>query len=148
MFKVGVNELNKFVNNAIKRITNKISKTLNDLNSTINTLSNDCQKNPFYLHEIKADDVLKMFKSLRIDCSTRYNNILVSLTKPVADIASPLVYIINNCIKAHTFPSLWEIATICPISKVKIPTETSDYRPISVYSILPKNLKEYCFTKK
>ena len=83
-----------------KKFKNVIPKALNDLNSIIKTLSNDHQNYPFYLHEINADDVLKTFKSLRNDCSTGYDNMPVSLMKPIAGyIASSLAYIINNHIK-------------------------------------------------
>ena len=59
------------------------------------------------------------------DYFTGYDNIPVSLAKPVAEyIASPLAYIINNCIKIQTFPSQWKIATLYTTS-INLDTEST-----------------------
>ena len=54
---------------------------------------------------------------------------------------SPLAYIINNCTNTHTFLNQWKIVWICSIQKVKISTETSDYKLISVLPILSKTFE-------
>ena len=96
-------------------------------------------QNPFHLQHTTIETVIKIIKSLRNDCSTGYDNIPVSFIKPVAEyIASPLTFIINNCIKTNTFPKQWKIAHISPIPKVKVPITTSDYRPISILPVLSK----------
>ena len=85
-------------------------------------------------------------KSLRNDCSTVHDCTL-SPTKPVAEyIASSLAYIINNCIKIHTFTSQWKIAGISPILEVKNTNRKlrlqTDIRITNTIKILWEN----CFT--
>ena len=71
-------------------------------------------------------------------CSTGFDTIPVKYLKLVSDyIASPITNI-NNCIKANSFPKMWKIVRISPIPKVKVPTQPSDYRPISVLPVLSK----------
>ena len=78
-------------------------------------------------------------KLLRNDCSTGYDNILVSFIKTIAEhIASPLTFIINNLIEESKLPYQWKIAFISPIPKVTNPTELKNYRPISILPILSK----------
>ena len=52
--------------------------------------------------------------------------------------ASLITNIINNCIKANSFPKIRKIARISSIPKVKVPKKPSDYRPISVLPVLSK----------
>ena len=74
---------------------------------------------------------LKEIKSLRLDCSSGYDNIPINLIRPVAEsLASPLTYIINNGIDAKLFHKAWE--------KKDHPRTSDDYRPISVLPVLSK----------
>ena len=91
---------------------------------------NSLTSNPisFKLRKAAYSEVLKCLKSLPNDCSTRYDNFLVSFIKPVAEyIASPLTFLINNLTKESEFPDQWKIARIIPIPKVTNPTELKDY---------------------
>ena len=93
----------------------------------------------FKLQKVTYNNIVKSLKSLGNDCSTGYDNILVSFTKPIAEyIASPLTFIINNLIEESKFPDQWKIACISPTPKVTNPTELKDYRPISILPILSK----------
>ena len=76
---------------------------------------------------------------MKNNCSTGFDTIPVKYLKPASKyIASPITNIINNCVKTNNFPSMWKIARISPIKKVKVPTKPSDYRPISVLTVLSK----------
>ena len=64
------------------------------------------------------------------------------MVKFVAEnIASPLTYIINECIRLSVFPTEWECARISVIPKIDNPTTGDDYRPISILPILSKVFK-------
>lgn len=52
-----------------------------------------------------------------------------------------LTVIINNCLNIGYFPSGWKVARIFPVPKVSRPTGTSDFRPISLISVLAKKLE-------
>ena len=103
----------------------------------IDSLTNN--PNSFKLRKATYDEVLKCLKLLRNDCSTGYDNMQVSLIKPVAEYTtSPLTCLINNLIEQSKFPDQWRIARISSLPKVTNLTELKDYRPISILAILSK----------
>ena len=58
------------------------------------------------------------------------------LSAPV--IAEPLAQLINLSIKASQVPTQWKSSNIKPIPKITNPTSPSDYRPISITSVLSR----------
>ena len=76
---------------------------------------------------------------IRNDCSTGYDHIPATFIKPVSEfLVSPITFIINNFIKLNQFPAIWKLARISPISKIQLPVELKDYRPVSTLPILTK----------
>ena len=72
---------------------------------------------------------------MRNDCSTGNDNIPISLLKLVLEnIASPLTYIVNECIGLSVFPTEWKCARISIIPKIDSPTTD----PISILPVLSK----------
>ena len=111
-----------------------------DTEHLINNLPMDTNQ-AFRLKPTTSDKVNKIILNLRNDCSSGYDSLPVKFLKPVYEyITSPLVHIINNCIKTGTFPNQWKIARVCPIPKVKNPSEPKDFRPISILPVLSKVL--------
>lgn len=53
-------------------------------------------------------------------------------------ISGPITHIINWCIVTSSFPKLWNIARISPISKVNEPRCDADHRPVSILPTLSK----------
>ena len=43
--------------------------------------------------------------------------------------AKPIAHLLNASLAASVVPSQWKKAWICPIAKIKNPTENSHYRP-------------------
>ena len=96
-------------------------------------------KPSFKLRPVSYKETLQEVKSIRNDCSTGNDNIPISLVKLVAEsIASPLIYIINECIRLSVFPTEWKCARISVIPKIDNPTTGDDYRPISILPVLSK----------
>ena len=61
------------------------------------------------------------------------------MVKLVAEnIASPLTYIINECIRLSVFPTEWKCARISAIPKIDNPKTGDYYRPISILPVLSK----------
>ena len=58
-------------------------------------------------------------------------------------ICEPLLTIYNNCIKQAFFPAQWKNSIIHPIKKINNPTQTNQYRPISITPILFRILEKY-----
>ena len=76
---------------------------------------------------------------LRSDTSTGIDNILGKFAKLAKEhLASPLQYIINNCITQSAFPEAWKIARISPIPKAHQPLCEADNRPVSILPALSK----------
>ena len=128
-----------------KWIINKTSERLVGQNATTNgvILSHidllTSSRDSFELQKVTYNDILKSLKSLRNDCSTRYDNIPVSFIVPIAKyIASPLTFIINNLTEESKFLDQWTFARIIPKPEVPKPIELKDYRPISILPILSK----------
>lgn len=70
------------------------------------------------------------------------DDIPITLIKKLCPTIIPhLTYLINQCITKSFFPSNWKIANIKPIPKISKPTDTSDYRPISILPVLSKILE-------
>ena len=57
-------------------------------------------------------------------------------------ISKPLGYIINMSIQTATVPTEWKTAKITPILKSGSPSETDNYRPISILPTLSKILEK------
>ena len=89
---------------------------------------------------------LQEVKRIRNDCSTGNDNIPISLVMLVAEnIASPLTYIINECIRLSVFPAEWKCARASVIPKIDNPTTGDNYRPISLLPVLSKTvMKQLC----
>ena len=76
-------------------------------------------------------------------CRAGNENIPISLVKLVAEnIASPLTYIINKCIRLSVFLTEWKCARISVIPKIDNLTTGDNYRPISILPVLSKVFKE------
>ena len=83
--------------------------------------------------------MVKEIKNLRTDCSAGYDNLPVSLIKPIADhLASPLTHIINTGIAENTFHQQWKIGKVTPIPKTEQSTTPDQFRPVTVLPILSK----------
>ena len=132
------NDINKVFNSTATSLTDKKTVKTSDIYCTISSLSENSTTKRFELQTTNYDEVLKIIKSLRNDCSTRYDNIPIFLIKPVAEYhSSPLTFIINNQILTRTFSKNWKVSRICSVPKVNKPEKPADYRP-SVLFMLSK----------
>ena len=80
-----VNELKKYFNRTTKIITDINLKKLHELNNTFKNLPQNSHKNSFCLQHTNASEVIKAIESMKSDCFTGYDNIPVSVMKPVAE---------------------------------------------------------------
>ena len=93
----------------------------------------------FEFQPVTYDQVVKEIKNLRSDCSAGYDNLPVSLIKPIADhLASPLTHIINTGIAQTTFHQQWKIGKVTPIPKTEQSVTPDQFRPVTVLPILSK----------
>ena len=134
-------KLNSYYVNLAKTLTGKQSATPTELNEIINNLPST-NKDSFVLKTVTYQQVLNEINSIRNDCSTGCDNLPINLLKPLAEtIAFLMTTIINDCIRKCIFPEQWKVAKVCPIPKVHNPSQSKDYRPISILPIFSKMLE-------
>ena len=93
----------------------------------------------FKMQKVRYSDVVKELTSLRNNTSTGSDEIPINFIKLISDvIASPFTDSINTMIETSTFPHQWKTAWVVPIQKVYYPSDTTDYRPISILPALSK----------
>ena len=93
----------------------------------------------FKMQKVQYSDVVKELTSLRNDASTGSDEIPTKFIKSISDvIASPFTDIINTMIETSMFPHQWKTARAVPITKVNYPSDTTDYRPMSILPALSK----------
>ena len=84
----------------------------------------------------------------RIKCnkSCGPDNIMPKILKYSApSIAVHLTKLLNLCISTSTWPTEWKLSHVTPVFKKDDATLVSNYRPISVLSIIPKILEKVMF---
>lgn len=103
----------------------------------------------YYTEGLKCDDLFS-FKlidrdfilQILLDIKTNacgYDGLTVSMIKDCSPlILSHLTHIFNSCILCHRFPDCWKIAEVCPVPKIKSPTELAHLRPISILPVMSK----------
>ncbi|PJE78267.1 hypothetical protein CI610_02800 [invertebrate metagenome] len=96
---------------------------------------------------ISRQDVLDAIHSLNTRKAAGPDLISPRLIKEAADILSyPLQLVFNLSLTSSTFPSPWKKAHVTPVFKKDDPSVISNYRPISLLSIIGK-LMERCVYK-
>ena len=86
------------------------------------------------MHSTNVLEVLSIVKTLKNSKSSGFDqitNMVLRLCLPV--IAEPLVDILNDCIKSHTFPQFFKIAVLALHKK-----GNESYRPISLLPTISK----------
>ena len=58
-------------------------------------------------------------------------------------VAAPFAALFNQSILAGVVPRQWKDAIITPVPKVPVPVEEADYRPISVTSVLSRQVERH-----
>ena len=62
-------------------------------------------------------------------------------------VCSQLTHLLNESIRDSVVPAQWKTARITPIPKVPAPTSTSDFRPISITSVLSRAFEKLVVRK-
>ena len=138
--RINPSELYKHFSTTSKRLTGRNNADLHVLKYIINNMSPSSVNKPsFKLRSVSYKETLQEVKRIRNGCSTGNDNMPISLVKLVAEnVASPLTYIINECIRLSVFPVEWKCARISVIPKIGNPTTGDDYRPVSILPVLSK----------
>ena len=113
--------------------------TVEDLSSTPNFRPKQLQTQPLETVHITEEMVHKKLQSLRSDKSPGPDKLHPRILKELAnELTTPLTIIYNKCIDKGTLPSQWKEAIVTPIFKKGCKSDPSNYRPVSLTSVVCK----------
>jgi hypothetical protein len=96
--------------------------------------------------KLTTTEVSKIISNLKNKKSMGLDNINASFLKlSLPHILDSLTFIYNLCLNQNVFPSILKTAKIIPLPKSKDIGEISNFRPISLLSILSKPLEKHIF---
>ena len=129
--------MNIYFANIAKQTVKKDPISPEDIEKLITQMSSN--SDGFKMQKVQYSDVVKELTSFRNNTSTESDEIPTTFIKPISDvIASSFTDIINTVIETSMFPHQWKTARVVLIPKVNYPSDTTDYRPISILLVLSK----------
>lgn len=91
---------------------------------------------------IEESETLRELNSLKADKSPGPDGLHPAILKVIAPvIAPPLTHLFNLTLEKGTIPDDWKTATVIPIHKGQDISRVTNYRPVSLTSILSKTLE-------
>ena len=141
---ISTDKLNQHFTTIAEKIVSNDRSKLNDLN----LLKHFCQtKNIDTDLTIPRISVHQVFQALLHLKQTGTHGLdgldgkILKLAAPV--ITDTLTYIYNLCIDNHYFPLAFKQAKVIPLHKTGTPSDPTNYRPISILSVLSKPLEKH-----
>ena len=93
-------------------------------------------------------EIIEIVKSLKNSNSSGHDEITTKLLKQIIiDIAPPLMHIFNLSLSNGVYPNSFKIAKVIPIFKKDDPSQTSNYRPISLLPCFSKILEKIVYKR-
>lgn len=143
--KDSLNEVNRFFTSVGQNLANVILQKLNLSEKELaqKSKSTNQPRNSFSLFLTDEYEIKSIINSLRTSSAPGWDNITVTtLKKIVSHITVPLTYICNLSFTTGIFPDICKKATICPIYKSGDKCSPTNYRPISLLSVLSKIIEK------
>ena len=114
----------------------KIAKTINAINLRPR------KGGTFTFQEVSEGDIFEIVKSLKSN-SCGVDDISAFFVKiSIKQSVTAILDIINSSLRSGIFPKRWKKAIVVPIPKLDTPLSPSDFRPISLLSVLSKILEK------
>ena len=130
----------KFNNFFVKTGPNLASKTpKSDKNFEAYISKANANLKENYLTE---DESLEVFKSLKINKASGFNEIDVNMINRIYNHKKPLIRIFSDSIKLGVFPEKLKLAEVTPIFKSGKNELLTNCRPISVFALFFKDARE------
>ena len=124
-------------NNFFSKIGEKLASKIENSNDIFRNYLNDPKQQSILLTKTNEDEIIHQIKSLENGKSTGHDGINARFLKLCSPYVSPiLANIFNLAIKTGIYPDELKIAKVIPIFKSGDTTECTNYRPISVLSII------------
>lgn len=134
-----VNAVNEYFASVGENLAKKI-KLPPDISSE--PIKGKSPQNSLVIMEVKEDEVERIIKHLRTDCTVGGDNISAKIIKSSSHILIPYItHICNLAIRTGKFPRVLKKAVVYPIYKSGDKHDSSNYRPISVLPTISKILE-------
>ena len=114
----------------------KIARTINSINSKPRKGGN------FQFTEVTELEVIETVKTLKSNACGVDDISAFFVKLSIMHAASAITEIINASLNQALFPDRWKKAVVIPIPKLTLPLSPSDYRPISLLSVLSKIIEK------
>ena len=140
-------EFGKYFATVGKTFANKIKDPVNNVTEYLKKMN--CFNKSLFLSPTDPTEIRNLIRNLPNKYSSGnddLNNIV--LKKLESSIVYPLSLVFNCSLSSGTFPKVMKEADVIPLFKSKDPTESTNYRPISLLLTLSKLLEKvvYCRT--
>ena len=94
---------------------------------------------------VTRSEIAEIFKLLQDKKTQDYCGIFINFIKNFSDqLVMPLQHIINISFETSVMPNQMKIAKVIPLFKSGDPLSMDNYRPISLFELLFKNLRKSC----
>lgn len=132
-------ELSNHFNSFFANVGEDTAKSITDLEDNYKTyLSNPCDKE-FKFQNVTSHYVLGEINKMKVSSSTGEDGISSKTLKLLKDdLCEPIALITNQIINTSTIPTKMKIAKVIPIYKKGSRLELTNYRPISLLSVISK----------
>lgn len=127
---------------------NLAKKTLDKLNTTDKELATQAKSKiapikSMSLYLTDASEIAGIIRGLKTNSAPGWDNINSSIIKTFCHfLAEPISYLCNLSIEHGVFPVLFKSAIFCPIHKTGDKCQPTNYRPISLLTVLSKILEK------
>ena len=139
------NKVNDFFTNVGPKLANKFKN--DNPNNFMKFMGESCQQSMF-LHKTTTIEVKKLLNKLENKKSPGFDELSGKFLKICAPyISETLAYIFNNSISQGVYPDLLKTARVTPIFKSGEKSDPSNYRPISVLSLINKVFEKIIHTR-
>ena len=142
-------KFNNFFTNVASSLVDKLPTPLglfgkDHINSFYQSkgIAHDC----FELSSVTVANVCKMLSTLDKSKATGLDNIPARFVSDAAEQITPsIAHIINNSITQGKVPQEWKVAKVTPLYKKGNKTDSGNYRPVSVLSIISKVMERIIY---
>ena len=142
------NVITKEFNKYFSTIGAKLAENFNSVNTNHKAYLMNNVENSFFLHFATEWEITKEINNLDCKKSPGYDEISVKFLQAAKNlIAKPLMLIFNKAITTGQYPDALKIAKVIPLFKKGESTLISNYRPISLLSLLNKIFEKLLYRR-